>query len=378
MADASYVQSSFLGGEASQFIQGRYDLPNYRTFMNVCLNGLPVESGAWVRRPGFRHAGFTRLGAPAKVVKFDFQQNAPYTMEFTDLFVRFRSGTDLATTNDSVAIVSISTATPAVVELASAVDWVTLDQGFITGLGTTAPLIQNRVFILTKIDSTHFSIEDGVTADPVNGAALGWVATPTAKLNRVLTITTPFGKKEWSALRSVQTEKTALLLTGTQPYAITVTADPVTSGTAPLFAEFSLDKSEFIDGPYLDVFTNGVQANANQTSGIVQLSLSFPLWSSTIAYSVGSFVTRSGVNYKSLVDQNVAHDPASSPTFWAAARRSGRKASKAAISDAWCGSIPSRHSGTRPCPTRPGRWSLTIRAASPARAPTGALCPSRT
>jgi hypothetical protein len=314
MADASYVQSSFLGGEASQFIQGRYDLQNYRTFMNVCLNFIVLETGAVVRRPGFRNAGFTRLGQPARVVKFDFRQDAPYTMEFTDLFVRFRSGAELVTTNDSVSVNSISAANPAVVETATAPNWPTLSQVYFTGLGTTAPLLQNRTFILINIDASHYTLEDGVTGTPVDGTALGWVATSGATLNRVLDLVTPFAHAQWEALRSVQTEKTAVLLTGTLPYAVTVTAEPVSD--PPRFATFSIDKVVFNDGPYLDAFTNGVQANPNQTTGIVQITLSFPTWLSTTAYAIGAFVTRSGINYKSLVDQNINHDPALGGAFW--------------------------------------------------------------
>jgi hypothetical protein len=72
MGHATFLQHSFLGGEWSQSVQGRVDRPDYRTAMSVCLNGLPIEQGAWVRRPGFAHAGFTRGGRPARVIAFDF------------------------------------------------------------------------------------------------------------------------------------------------------------------------------------------------------------------------------------------------------------------------------------------------------------------
>jgi hypothetical protein len=53
MADASYDRSSFTGGEWSKLAQGRTERPDYVTALNVCFNGLPLESGAWTRRPGF-------------------------------------------------------------------------------------------------------------------------------------------------------------------------------------------------------------------------------------------------------------------------------------------------------------------------------------
>src|SRR5258706_7154486 len=95
MAKASYIQDSFAGGEKSQLAQGRITERDYRTWLNVCLNGHPTESGGWVRRSGTMNASFTRGARPGRVVKFDFQQAAAYTIEFTDGFLRFRTGTVL-------------------------------------------------------------------------------------------------------------------------------------------------------------------------------------------------------------------------------------------------------------------------------------------
>jgi hypothetical protein len=95
MAGASNLISSFLGGEISKFAQGRYDKPDYRNSMRSCLNAFPLEAGAWARRPGTRHAGTTLNGAPGRVMEFDFEQSKPYTLEFTDGHLRFRSGPTL-------------------------------------------------------------------------------------------------------------------------------------------------------------------------------------------------------------------------------------------------------------------------------------------
>ena len=154
MGDASYVQSSFLGGERSQYIQGRSDLPDYRIGLNVCLNGFPIETGAWVRRPGFQFAQTTRGGSPGRVLKFDFQANAPYNMEFTDGHLRFFTGPSLITTNDSVVVSSISTANPAVVALSSAVTWATGDQAYFTLLGATCPPLH----CMTKFPRERFGL----------------------------------------------------------------------------------------------------------------------------------------------------------------------------------------------------------------------------
>jgi hypothetical protein len=106
---ASYAVPNVLGGEISQAAQGRFDKPDYRTSLNVCLNGFPVEIGPWSRRGGTRHAGTTLNGAPGRVMEFDFQQSAAITNEFTDGFLRFRSGPNLITVNGTATIHTLTT-----------------------------------------------------------------------------------------------------------------------------------------------------------------------------------------------------------------------------------------------------------------------------
>jgi hypothetical protein len=251
MPGASWVQSSFLGGEWSNTAQGRIDDPAYEIALNVCLNSLPIESGAWTRRPGTMHAMPTRIGAPGRVISFNFQQAAAYTIEFTNQHMRFRSGATLVTTNDSMQVASISTANPAVVQLNSSVTWSTNDQAYFTALGTTAPTLQNRVVILTQIDTTHFSIADGISGLPIDGSTLGWVTTPGTTLNRILDIPISYDNGTWQNIRPVQAELTMYLIDGsgmTKPQVLTATPP-----TGPQqFATFSLANENFLDGPYLD------------------------------------------------------------------------------------------------------------------------------
>src|SRR5258706_258 len=156
MANASYIQDSFAGGEKSQLAQGRITDREYRTWMNVCVNGHPTEAGGWVRRSGTMNAQYTRGGRAGRVVKFDFAQATPRTVEFTDGFLRFRSGTQLDTTNDAVVVLAIGAANPAVVQTAAAVTWVTGNTVAFGNLGVTAPTLQGRQFTVTVIDPTHF------------------------------------------------------------------------------------------------------------------------------------------------------------------------------------------------------------------------------
>lgn len=47
-----------------------------------------------------------------------------------------------------------------------------------------------------------------------------------------------------------------------------------------------------------------------------QLIAGVPFWVSTISYPVGTLTNYQGIIYVSLVEPNVGHNPATSPTYW--------------------------------------------------------------
>jgi hypothetical protein len=317
MPVASWAQVSFLGGEWSETAQGRFDDPAYETALNVCLNGLPVEAGAWTRRPGTMFAQTTRNGAPGRVIGFNHKQAQANTLEFTDNHLRIRQGPTLITQNDSVTVTSISTANPAVALLSNAVTWSIGDQGYFTLLSTSCPLLQNRVFALTKIDTTHFSLSDPITGANIDGATLGvsGLAVGTM-LNRILDISSPYSSGSWADLRAVQTDiKLAngttpgmvLLNQSFAPYVLQVVTPPGNN----TYATFSLAAANIKDGPYLDPVPGGTLVTPSATIGIITMTLSFNAYDATRAYSIGDYVTNAGNNYKSLVDANLGSAPPS-------------------------------------------------------------------
>ena len=150
MADASYLQTNFLGGEWSPRMQGRLDLPKYRFAMTLCLNGIPVEEGAWIRRSGTAWLGTTRSGNAGRVMGWEFQEGLPMILEFTDGHMRAFQGLQLGSQTpvlsllqtDARLLVSISTATPALVTVSGNISWATGDQimfGNFTGWLPHAP-----------------------------------------------------------------------------------------------------------------------------------------------------------------------------------------------------------------------------------------------
>jgi hypothetical protein len=315
MADASNVQVSFLGGEWGKYAQGRIDDPAYKTALNLCYNSLPVEPGAWVRRGGLLRLGHTYDGLAGRVMRLDFKQSSPYTMEFTNNKLRFFAGRILAKNNDAVKVTNISTANPAVVTTEVAHGWSTDEQVEIADLQDLCPALQGRQLGITVLNTTTFSVYDPLTGTGISGAAFNWL-TPVDRdvtVASIIEITTPYPDGVWDAVRRVHTDEGAVLLhEHTAPQVLTVDSQP----TDTSFAEFSLAEADFIDGPYLDPVEDGLQIVPASTSGLITFTLAFAAYVDTKAYKTGDFVTFSAVNYRSLQDSNVGHAPNANPTFW--------------------------------------------------------------
>lgn len=316
MADASFVQTSFLGGEWSPLSQGRFDDPTYRTAMNVSLNMISIEAGASTRRPGTHCDGTTRNGNPGRVIAYNFTDANPYNMEFTDNFLRFWASQSLAMTNDANTVSAISTANPAVVTTAKVHGWSTGNQVQFGLLQTTAPLLQNRLFLITVLSTTTFSIADPITGANIDGSTLGYSApTPVPSVQRVLEVATPYSAQAWQNVRSVQADGSSALLHATiAPQVLMVTAQQ----TSLSFATFALTPAIFKDGPYLDPVAGGALVTPSALNGIVNLTISFNTYDSTVAYAVGSFVTYSGVNYIAITDGNQNLQPDTHSSNWTA------------------------------------------------------------
>jgi len=318
--NTNFTQSSFLGGEWSKFAQGRIELPAYKTALNVCRNGVPMEEGTWVRRSGTHFASTTLNGAAGRVMPFAFEHSSPYMMEFTNGFIRMyavatqTSGLSaplpndfrLVTTNDNQQVSSISTANPAIVQTGSIHQWITGDQVQFLFASTVnaafTPLLRARTFKITVTDSTHFSIADSITGAGIDGSTLGWSspAANTVIAVRNLALATPYTAGTWADVRKIQAEKQAILLHGSfPPRNLNVVSVPTVSA----FAAFSLSQVNFKDGPYLDPPTDGTvltPAVVAATKGTLPGALNWSAiaWNGTVFCTVafGSAIAATSVD----------------------------------------------------------------------------------
>lgn len=96
MADASFAQGNFLGGQWSPAAQGRFDHPAYRTALAASVNGLPVEEGAWTRRSGTQDYGHTYSSAAGQIKEFWLPNNQASILELTPSRINFWNPTPIA------------------------------------------------------------------------------------------------------------------------------------------------------------------------------------------------------------------------------------------------------------------------------------------
>jgi hypothetical protein len=313
MGSATFLQTSFGGGAWSPYNYGRMDHPWYRKSMAVCENGLPLATGAWVRRPGTQLAAFTRNGAAAALIPFSFEDNQPYNIELTDGFLRYFQGAALAT-GSSADVSDISAAAPAVVTLSSDVDWETGQQVIFAFGDETAkasvPTIAGRVFAITRLSASTFSVSDPLTGLALDGALVGWVSGLSVRVDRILETVSPYTASQVPQVRGVQNETDMVLLQGDTYPQILAAASSGSGSTS-----FELSAADFVDGPYLDPETGGY-VTPDQLTGVVKLTFTVTAYDAARAYATGDLAVSVNITYRSLVDQNVGNTPASSPTFW--------------------------------------------------------------
>ena len=110
----SNAQTDFRGGLWSPSAQGRFDDPRYKTALNECFNGFPVQEGRWNRRPGFRVANHTRGYQPGLLHPLSVITAPSHALEFTAGHMRLFQGANIITDDERQVVTSFSGANPSV------------------------------------------------------------------------------------------------------------------------------------------------------------------------------------------------------------------------------------------------------------------------
>lgn len=330
MADASYLQTSFLGGEWSPLIQGRMDDNRYRSGMNVCRNTIPIEEGSGARRPGTRLIGPTRKGAVGVLRSFDFAQSHPYNLELTPGHLRLQANGSMVTiASTQNVITALNTANPVQVTSLTAHGLNSGDEILCikdpnSAANASIAALLGRQIEVTVVDATHFTCADAVTGNSIDGTNMV-LGTTGITFQKIADFPTLYAAADLQAINKVQDQTNLLLLHAKYPpYSVQSTTPEIGKD----FAVFTFGPATFKDGPYLDPPTDGTTITASALSGSVTLTLaggptvfsptdvgrlvrlfSEPLaWSNVTAYNVGDQVKFNNAYYQA-VKANTGHQP---------------------------------------------------------------------
>lgn len=284
----SVHQPAFLGGEWAPTAQGRIDQPAYKQALNVCLNGLPVAEGAFVRRAGCEFLGPTYGRGTARLLPYRDIGGVSYLVVLTVVsslgYAHFYSGTAAVYTQDGAFTVSTSSSASGILTIVTtgATGWAVGDQFKFQSLpGGEAAVYANRVLTVKTISSTTITAWDDLgVAFTFDSTVNAMAAATLVRLQRsttTFTATTYFDK-----IRSVQ----AQVPTGTVLFILERNSAPQTiTGT-----NLTISTATFKDGPYLD-YQGGVLSPEAGTASAYTGSITFtPATTTFVAADVGRHI----------------------------------------------------------------------------------------
>lgn len=313
------TQGNFLGGQWDTIAQGRFDHPWHKSAMNASLNGLPVESGGWVKRSGTQWLGPTYGRYTAFVRTFFADSDRRYMVSLTTNgsqgFAHFFHE-DQVLTNGSANVGTSSIASGVLtITTDTATGWAVGDNVIFSGLSNSGGPLLNRWFYIDSISGTTITLKDDVDAALLfsSGDAVG------AKVNRIARFTTGFlGNLSTCQIVNIGIQsyggpiEALLLCEGYAPQLIAMTVS--TSGGVTTVS-FAVSAATFTDGPYLDpqgypgtLETGTVSAysgsitftpasttfTSTDVGRQIRLYSQPAAWASGTAYSNGNLVTYNG------------------------------------------------------------------------------------
>lgn len=323
----SVHQANFLGGEWALTAQGRLDKPQYKTALNVCLNGMPVAEGAFVRRAGTQfiqptyQRGVARLlpyrdiGGTSYLIALTTSGGTGYAHYFIGTAPVFDGNTWTVNTSSSASgILTLVTS--------SGTGWSVGDQFKFTTSSLTsseAAAYANRVLTVKTIAGTTITAWDdmGVAFTFNTGANVLTNAT----IKRLVRNTHNFtSSSNFNAIRAIQAQTP----TGTALFIVERnTAPQVITSTATL----AISTAAFKDGPYLDpqggvlspeqgsvnAYTGSITFTPVTTAFVaadvgrhIRLYSEPAAWASGTTYTNGDFVTYNNQWWKFTYSSNLA------------------------------------------------------------------------
>jgi|SRR5579864_551578 len=199
-------QPSFAAGELSPDFFGRFDHAKYKVGASTCRNFFVSYRGGAVSRPGTALASGGRLkqnglGPPPRIIRFQFNINQAYVLEFGDHYLRFLyRGAYVLQSSSRVSITGLTQTAPPHLSYPLNI-FSNGDQVFVTGVSGMTQ-VNNRMFLVGNAAPNTFDLYDlydlAVNATGYSPYAGGGTAT------RVYEIATPYGINDVPMLKFAQ------------------------------------------------------------------------------------------------------------------------------------------------------------------------------
>jgi hypothetical protein len=198
---AKKIQASFAKGEVGETMYSRVDTAQYQVGLRTALNGTVLSTGGFDSRPGTRYIGPVKYHDKApRLIPFEFKTTDAHILEFGDLYMRVLRN-DVHVTEAAKAIVSITKANPAVVEVTA--HGYTAGQDVYLSVPTGMTELNGRWVRVGATTTNTFQALDQVDGSNINSTSYGtYVSGGTAA--RVYEIATPYAQADLMELNYVQ------------------------------------------------------------------------------------------------------------------------------------------------------------------------------
>lgn len=222
----AYMQPSFASGEMAPSLYGRTDLAKYRSGASVMRNAFVYYCGGILSRPGSKYVGMCKQAAPnaggtatsfpPRDIKFQFNINQGFDLEFGDQYMRVVSNGAYVTENPK-NVTAITKANPGVITVTAHGfnngDWV-----FASSIGGMINFNGLQWIVQNKTTNT-FTLTD-LFGNTVNTTAFP-TFTSGGTFARIYTTTSPYAAVDLQYLKYTQSANTMSLtcvnqITGTE------------------------------------------------------------------------------------------------------------------------------------------------------------------
>lgn len=277
MVEVNVSYPDFSGGEVSPDLYGRFDLSVFYKGARRIENFVTYSTGSAKYRTGSIYSSRTRLGNKARLHTFKVSEAVSYTLEFTDLFLRFhRNGGQVRT--DPQNITSISKASPAVVTYAGANTFSNGDSVFITGGDMTQ--VNDLEFIVANVNTGAKTFE----LQGINSTAYT-TYTGGGTVEKIVEVATPYTEANVFGLKFGQDVGGLMYIAheSHNPRILTIT-DPVTWSLdlhSPVRKSFANSQNitaisqanpAVVTYAGADNFTNGDEIKITDVQGMIQIN----------------------------------------------------------------------------------------------------------